>query len=91
MNSGDIHLYIMFGTAMIIFSLLWVYIFISGILEDRKEEKERRKKYLCSWCNQSLSDNQKYDVFIMYRGSDWIFCSWKCAYQFIKNEIIHTV
>ena len=79
MNSGNIYLYIMFGTAIIILILSRVYIFISSILEKRKLEKERRRKYLCSWCNQSLSDNQKYDVFIMHRGSDWIFCSWKCV------------
>jgi hypothetical protein len=68
---------------------LWIS--LSGILEGRRIQKERRRKYLCLWCNQSLSDNRKYDVFIMHRGSDWIFCSWKCAYQFIKNEIIHTI
>jgi hypothetical protein len=88
MNSRDIYLFIM---SILILILPQVYIFISGILEDRKLEKERRRKYLCSWCNQSLSDNWKHDVSIMHRDSNWIFCSWKCAYQFIKNEIIHTV
>jgi len=48
-------------------------------------------RQFCSWCNQPLRDNWKHDVSIMHGGSGWIFCSWKCAYQFIKNEIIHTI
>jgi hypothetical protein len=99
MNWGDIYLGVMFSLYIIIL-VVWGYLFIAGILEWRGWKKENlestnekleREKYICFWCNNPLNNNMKKDVYITHKDFAYPFCSWKCAYEFIKKEIIKEV